>query len=121
MPIRLIWKGMMFTFSIFMLLLVMGYGKGNYSQSKNWAIFSGQAKVARQGARTSGFKSVAPAPKPEKTIWDTIRDTTDEWMGGGNMNSAGKSAANRSELQNLQRRAAGRGTATTMAVQKMSR
>lgn len=121
MPMRLIWKGMMFAFSIFMLLLTMGYGQGSYSQSKNWALFSGQAKVAREGARTSGFQSVAPAPEVEKTIWDTIRDTTDEWMGGGQMNTAGRSSVDRSELQNLQRRAAGRSTATTMASQKMSR
>ncbi|EPX76838.1 hypothetical protein thalar_02556 [Litoreibacter arenae DSM 19593] len=101
---KVAWKMALFSFSIFMLLLTMGYGQGNYSQPKNWAIFSGQAKVAKPGARIDGFRSVEQPPEPDKTIWDTIRDTTSEWMGGGNIGSAGGRTAPKTELQKLNKR-----------------
>lgn len=94
----------MFSFSVFMLLLTMGYGQGDYTQPKNWGIFSGQAKVAKPGARVEGFRSVTAEPVPEKTIWDTVRETTDAWMGGGNMMNSGRSDAGKSELEKLNSR-----------------
>ncbi|RLJ40694.1 hypothetical protein BCF46_3264 [Litoreibacter meonggei] len=94
----------LFSLSIFMLLLVLGFGRGDYSTDKNYGTFSGQAKIAKPGARVAGFRSVAPEPVPEKTFWDTVRDTTDGWFGGGNMASVGKSDASKSELQKLQSR-----------------
>ncbi len=87
-----------------MLLLTMGYGQGNYTPNKNWSIFSEQAKIAKPGARVSGFRSVTPDPELEKTFWDTVRDTTTEWFGGVDMTSSGESEASKSELQKLQTR-----------------
>ena len=104
MVAKVIWKMALFSLSIFVLLLTMGYGQGDYTPTENWALFSGQAKVAQPGARTGSFKSVTPAPAPDKTIWDTIRDTTDKWMGGGNMMSTGQRAGDKSELEKLQSR-----------------
>ena len=104
MVTKVVWKMALFSLSIFMLLLVMGFGQGDYSTDKNYGTFSGQAKVAKPGARVAGFRSVAPEPVPEKTFWDAVRDTTDEWFGDRNMTSVGKSDASKSELQKLHSR-----------------
>ena len=95
MVAKVIWKMALFSLSIFVLLLTMGYGQGDYTPTENWALFSGQAKVAQPGARTGSFKSVTPAPAPDTTIWDTIR---------GNMMSTGQRAGDKSELEKLQSR-----------------
>lgn len=104
MVAKVIWKMALFSLSIFLLLLTMGYGQGDYTPTENWALFSGQAKVAQPGARTGSFRSVTPAAAPDKTIWDTIRDTTDKWMGGGNMMRTDERAGNKSELEKLRSR-----------------
>ena len=105
MVTKVVWKMALFSLSIFMLLLVMGFGQGDYSTDNDNGTFSRQAKVAKPGARVAGFRSVAPEQEPEKTFWDTVHDTTDEWFGGGNMMNVGKSDASKSELQKLQSRA----------------
>ena len=104
MVAKVVWKMALFSISIFVLLLTMGFGQGNYATDKNYGTFSGQAKVAKPGARVAGFRSVTPEPVPEKTFWDTVRDTTGEWFGGGTMMSVGGSDASKSELQKLQNR-----------------
>jgi hypothetical protein len=101
---KVVWKTALFGVSMIMLLLTVGYGQGDYTPNKNWGTFSGQAKVARPGARVAGFRSVAPESVPEKTFWDTVRDTTDEWFGGGAMVSVREDDVSESELQKLQSR-----------------
>ena len=105
MVAKVVWKMALFSLSVFMLLLVLGVGRGDYSVDKNYDTFSGQAKIAKPGARVAGFRSVEPEPVPEKTFWDAVRDTMDEWFGGGTVASVGKSDVSKSELQKLQSRA----------------
>lgn len=104
MFVKVFWKTSLFAFSVFMLLLVMGFGQGDYSQAKNWGLFSGQAKVAKPGARVSGFRSVEAAADPDIGFFDTVRMTLEEWVGGGEMASASKGPARGTELQKLQGR-----------------
>jgi hypothetical protein len=102
--LKVVWKMALFSVGVLVLLLTMGFGQGDYSVDKQWDTFSGQAKVAKPGARVEGFRSVAPEPVPEKTFWDTVRDATDQWFDGGNMMSGGGNDASKSELQKLQSR-----------------
>ena len=101
---KVVWKMALFAVSVFILLLTLGYGQDDYHPTQSWDQVGGQAKVAQPNARTAGFKSVAPPPAPKKTIWDTIRDTTNKWLGGGSMTSVGAADAGKSELQKLQSR-----------------
>lgn len=122
MSARLVWKGILFSVSIFMLLVTMGFGSGGgtyYPEKETFSRFSGQAKITAPGARTSGFTSVAPDPEPivaEKSIFQTFRDTTDRWMGGGEIIAAPQKK--RSELQQLQTRRPTQGVLGGMSVMK---
>jgi len=122
---KVIWKGAMFAFSIFMLLLVMGYGSGGASlmpKQDTHTRLPGQAKIAAPGARMSGFQSVAPRPEPvvlEPSLFAKIREATDRWLIGGNMHSLAQAQGPKpSELQQWQRRRGTQGVPGGMSVLK---
>lgn len=120
MVAKLIWKGALFALSIFMLLLTMGYGMSPVPKGPaNTAEFSGQAKIAVVGARTSGFRSAGTTNDPvvEKTVWDKVRDTTSDWFSGP-VSASASSSANRSELQKLQHRRTTQGKPGGLSVLK---
>lgn len=122
---RVIWKSSLFAVSIFMLLLTMGYGHSGGTflpQQETYTRAAGQAKIAEPGARTSGFRSTAPAPEPvvvEPSIFARIRQTTDRWLGGGQMMGVGQHDAHKTELQKLQARRATRGIPGGMSVMEL--
>ncbi|PTX54532.1 hypothetical protein C8N43_3348 [Litoreibacter ponti] len=115
MSARFVWKGILFAISIFMLLLTMGFGHSGGTflpEKETHTRFSGPTKIAAPGARTAGFKSTAPEPEPiviEPSIFAKIRNTTDRWMGGGQMVSVGQHEGHKTELQKLQSRRATKG------------